>query len=405
MTGAAAPLLEVAGLSKSFPAGRGLLGRATGEVRALDRVSFDVARGETLGIVGESGCGKSTLARCILRLIEPSSGSVAFDGVDVLALAPPLLRQMRRRMQIVFQDATGSLDPRMSVRRLIEEPLVIHGLHAAAERRRRVEEMLSLVGIPPRGAAAPPARFSGGQRQRIGSRARWCWSRSWSCSTSPSRRSTCRCRRRILNLLRDLQDRFRLTYLFIVHDLSVAEYFCDRVAVLYLGRIMEIAGAEALFREARHPYTVSLLSAMPLPTRRHGRARIVLRGEVSPLGAGPMQGCPFQPRCPVGRDRDARTVTPPLRRWATDTMRVPFSGRPDRLTGGIATQCRTSTAGGRSACCRKRGLMPSCCSNPRLLRMRRGWRPGSPRCGGGPGARSRWSPPTPGPRSPPSSAT
>ncbi len=276
-------------------------------------MSFDVARGETLGIVGESGCGKSTLARCILRLIEPSSGSVAFDGVDVLALAPPLLRQMRRRMQIVFQDATGSLDPRMSVRRLVEEPLVIHGLHAAAERRRRVEEMLSLVGIPPRGASAPPARFSGGQRQRIGLARALVLEPELVVLDEPVSALDVSVQAQILNLLRDLQDRFELTYLFIVHDLSVAEYFCDRVAVLYLGRIMEIAGAEALFREARHPYTVSLLSAMPLPTRRHGRARIVLRGEVSPLGAGPMQGCPFQPRCPVGRDREiCRTVTPPL---------------------------------------------------------------------------------------------
>jgi oligopeptide/dipeptide ABC transporter ATP-binding protein len=313
VTVAATPLLDVARLSKSFPAGRGLLGRSTGEVRALDGVSFDVARGETLGIVGESGCGKSTLARCILRLIEPSSGSVFFDGVDILALAPSAMRQIRRRMQIVFQDATGSLDPRMSVRRLVEEPLATHGLHAAAERRRRVDDMLLLVGIQPSAASGPPSRFSGGQRQRIGLARALVLEPQLLVLDEPVSALDVSVQAQILNLLRDLQERFGLTYLFIVHDLSVAEFFCDRVAVLYLGRIMEIAGAEALFREACHPYTVSLLSAMPLPTRRHERERIVLRGEVSPLGVGSVQGCPFQPRCPVGRDREiCRNVTPLL---------------------------------------------------------------------------------------------
>jgi len=295
------PLLQVEGLRKTFSAGGYI-------VRAVDSISITVARGESLGIVGESGCGKSTLARCILRLIEPTAGEVHFDGIDILALDPAAMRQMRRRMQIVFQDGSGALDPRMSARSLVEEPLAIHGLGRSA-RRQAAEQMLALVGIPMQAADDVPARFSGGQRQRIGIARALVLKPDLLVLDEPVSAVDMSVQAQILNLLRDMQDRLHLTYLLIVHNLTVAEFFCDRVAVIYLGRIVEIATSVALARQALHPYTVSLFSGL----RREGQERIVLRGEVSSLGGTPARGCPFQPRCPIGRHRElCSALAPPL---------------------------------------------------------------------------------------------
>ena len=299
-------LLRVEALRRVFAVGgRGILSGRPRSLLAVDGVSFDVARGETFGLVGESGCGKSTLARCILRLIEPDAGSVAFDGIDVLALDASALRRLRRRMQIVFQDTSGALEPRMSVREIVAEPLVIHHVGTASERRARVDDILGLVGIQPALAARKPHEFSGGQRQRIGLARALILNPDFVVLDEPISALDVSIQAQILNLLRDLQEKFTLTFLFIVHDLTVAEYFCDRLAVLYLGRVVELGDRTALFRTPLHPYTACLLSAVPdiEQGRAAVRERILLRGEVSPL-SDRASGCPFRPRCPVGRDRD-----------------------------------------------------------------------------------------------------
>ena len=307
-------LLRVEGLRRVFGARSGglLPGRAL-PVVAVDGVTFDVGRGETFGLVGESGCGKSSVARCVLRLLEPDAGAVTLDGVDVLALGRGALRRLRRRMQIVFQDTSGALEPRMSVREIVAEPLVVHRDGAASERRARADEMLDLVGIPPALKTRKPHELSGGQRQRIGLARALILNPDFVVLDEPISALDVSIQAQILNLLRDLQERFALTYLFIVHDLRVAEYFCDRLAVLYLGRIVELGERAALFREPLHPYTACLLSAVPEPGQRAGRERILLHGEVSPSVDRP-KGCLFQPRCPVGRDRDrCAREAPPLR--------------------------------------------------------------------------------------------
>jgi oligopeptide/dipeptide ABC transporter ATP-binding protein len=280
-------------------------------LRAVDGVSFTVRRGETFGIVGESGCGKTTLSRAILRLVEPTSGSVTFDGVDVRGLDDAALRRLRRRMQIVFQDPVGSLDSRMSARALVQEPLEIHGIDGASE---RAAEMLELVGIPAHQHDRRPYAFSGGQRQRIGVARALVVRPELVFLDEPISALDVSIQAQVLNLLRRLQDELGLTYVFIVHDLAVAEYFCDRVAVLYRGAVVELGSREALFREPLHPYTASLLSAVPVPDPVVGRRRerIVLRGDVAPL-EGNAVGCRFRSRCPVGRDREiCATVSPPL---------------------------------------------------------------------------------------------
>jgi oligopeptide/dipeptide ABC transporter ATP-binding protein len=288
--------------------------RGNKELRAVDGVSFDVSREETFGLVGESGCGKSTLARCILRLIEPSSGQVYLNGTELRSLGPAELRRMRRRMQIVFQDPYSSLDPRMSVRAIVEEGLVIHGIDSRAERDRRAREMLELVGITPAQMNRKPHEFSGGQRQRVGIARALVLHPELVVLDEPISALDVSIQAQVLNLLRRLQKQLGLTYIFIIHDLSVAEYFCDRVAVLYLGAVMELADRETLFQAPLHPYTVSLLSAVPIPdpASERRRSRIVLRGEVSALGER-LTGCRFRPRCPLGRDREiCATQEPPL---------------------------------------------------------------------------------------------
>ena len=307
-------LLWIDRLAKTFRLGGARGDHGPGVIRAVDNVSFDVRKGETFGLVGESGCGKSTLARCILRLVQPTSGRVLLEGADLLGLGTTEMRRVRRRMQIVFQDPYASLDPRMSARGIVEEPLVIHGIGDREERRRRASEMLELVGITPVQMTRKPHEFSGGQRQRIGVARALVLHPEVVILDEPISALDVSIQAQVLNLLRRLQEQLDLTYLFIIHDLAVAEYFCDRVAVLYLGAVVELADREAIFRRPLHPYTVSLLSAVPIPdpASERRRQRIVLRGEVAPVSSEP-RGCRFQPRCPVGRDRDVcRQQEPPL---------------------------------------------------------------------------------------------
>jgi oligopeptide/dipeptide ABC transporter ATP-binding protein len=294
-------LLWVDRVEKTFRLRGSRFARSAELLRAVDDVSFDVRRGETFGLVGESGCGKSTLARCVLRLIEPTAGRVHLGGTELVSLDGTELRRMRRRMQIVFQDPSASLDPRMSARAIVEEALVIHGIPGRAE---RAAEMLALVGITPAQMLRKPHEFSGGQRQRIGVARALVLHPELVILDEPISALDVSIQAQVLNLLRDLQERLELTYVFIVHDLVVAEYFCDRLAVLYRGAVAELGDPERLFRAPLHPYTVALLSAVPIPDRsgERRRRRIVLRGELAPLSAR-LRGCRFQPRCPLGRER------------------------------------------------------------------------------------------------------
>ncbi len=307
-------LLWVERLEKAFRLRRSRVFRGgVEELRAVDGVSFDVRSGETFGLVGESGCGKTTVSRCVLRLTEPTGGRVFFAGGDVRALAGGELRALRRRMQIVFQDPYASLDPRMSVRSIVEEPLVVHGIGTPAERRLRGRELLELVGISAEQLQRKPHEFSGGQRQRIAIARALVLRPELVVLDEPVSALDVSIQAQVLNLLRELQRELRLTYVFIVHDLSLAEYFCDRLAVLYLGAVVEIGDREQLFREPLHPYTVALLSAVPVPdpASERRKRRIVLSGELAPVSE--RRGCRFRPRCPVGRDRDVcATDEPPL---------------------------------------------------------------------------------------------
>jgi peptide/nickel transport system ATP-binding protein len=302
MTAARQPLLRVSGLQKLFPIRKGFLKRTVGHVRAVDGVNFHIDEGETLGLVGESGCGKTTTARCILRAIEPTAGEVFMrvaDGsvVEVGKLRRAELRALRREMQMIFQDPFTSLNPRMTLLDLVGEPLLVHGLRSRREREERVADLLRRVGLRPEYMRRFPHAFSGGERQRIGIARALALHPRLVVADEPVSALDVSVQAQILNLLLDLQSELRLTYLFVAHDLSVVRHISNRVAVMYVGRMVELAETEELFSRPRHPYTAALLSAVPEPDPRRRSQRIVLQGEVA-NPAAPPGGCYFHPRCP-----------------------------------------------------------------------------------------------------------
>ena len=304
------PLLEVRNLVKHFPVGGGFLSRREGVVRAIEGVSFTLYRGETLGLVGESGCGKTTTGRCILQLERATSGEIVFEGVDLTKQSDEQLRTLRRRMQVIFQDPYSSLNPRMTIGQILEEPLRVHRLiEGKRARSERVRELLSQVGLLPQHAARYPHQMSGGQRQRVGIARALAMEPSLIICDEPVSALDVSIQAQIINLLEQLQAQLGLTYLFIAHDLSVVRHISDRVAVMYLGRIVELADRQALYEAPAHPYTRALLSAVPIPDPQleATRERTVLRGEVpSPLS--PPSGCVFHPRCPMAESRCAAQI-------------------------------------------------------------------------------------------------
>ena len=366
--GAARPLLEVRDLKKHFPIRKGLFSSVVGHVKAVDGVSFDIMAGETLGLVGESGSGKTTVGRCLLRLIEPTSGSVRFDArgmneqlrasagsdgyLDVVPLGRNDLRALRRDMQIIFQDPYASLNPRMTVGSIIGEPLTIHGLARGREKEERVAHLLETVGLDPRYQKRYPHEFSGGQRQRIGVARALALEPKFIVADEPVSALDVSVQAQVVNLLQDLQERLGLTYLFIAHDLSVVEHISDRVAVMYLGRIVELATSDELNGNPLMPYTIALLSAVPKADPDAPRDRIILTGDI-PTPINPPSGCHFRTRCPHAFDRCV-VEEPALREvrpghWAAchlidEQGRLPEGVRPATLTRGTAAATRPRPA-------------------------------------------------------------
>ncbi len=308
-------LLEVRGLTVHFPITQGvLLDRQVGTVHAVDGVDLDIERGTTLGLVGESGCGKTTLGRAVLRLVEPTAGSVTFDGQDVLSLRGEAMRRLRRRMQMVFQDPLGSLDPRQSVESILSEPMRVHGVARGPEVSRRVRELLDVVGLPASAAVRFPHEFSGGQRQRIGIARALALNPDLIVADEPVSALDVSIQAQIVNLLEELRDRFNMTYLIIAHDLAVVRHVSENVAVMYLGVIVEVAPSNDVYDEPLHPYTIALLSAIPIPdpTVEDTRERILLPGDL-PSPANPPSGCRFHTRCPYRQPVRCHDEVPELR--------------------------------------------------------------------------------------------
>lgn len=296
-------LLEVKNLKKYFPVKAGVFRKTVADVKAVDDISFYVNKGETLGLVGESGCGKSTTGATILRLIEASSGEVYFEGKDVLALNKKEMREIRKEMQIIFQDPYASLNPRMTVGEIVGEPLVIHNLvKNKTERRKKVEQLLDSVGLTSDQMNRYPHEFSGGQRQRVGVARALAVDPKLIIADEPVSALDVSIQAQVINILQDLQKEYGLTYLFIAHDLSVVKHISDRIAVMYLGKIVELTNKYDLYNNPLHPYTQSLLSAIPIPEPKRDKNRIILEGDV-PSPVNPPEGCPFHPRCPKAMDK------------------------------------------------------------------------------------------------------
>jgi oligopeptide transport system ATP-binding protein len=303
MTAQPEVILQVDGLKKYFPIRRGVFQRHVGDVKAVDGVSFDVYRGETLGLVGESGCGKTTTGRTIIRLYEPTGGHVHFEGADLATVRGGPLRQMRRKMQMIFQDPYASLSPRMSVLGIVGEPMEVHRVASGKERKDRVAELLELVGLDPAFMNRYPHEFSGGQRQRIGLARSLALNPDLIICDEPISALDVSIQAQVVNLLEELQDKLGLTYIFIAHDLSMVRHISNRVAVMYLGKIVELTDRDTLYSNPLHPYTQALLSAVPVPDPfiEEKRQRIILEGDL-PSPANPPQGCNFNTRCPVAID-------------------------------------------------------------------------------------------------------
>jgi oligopeptide/dipeptide ABC transporter ATP-binding protein len=311
-TTSTSPLLSVRGLTKHFPIKKGVFGRAAGAVRAVDGVSFDVMPGETLGLVGESGCGKSTTGRMILRLIEPTAGAVEYEGIDLLKLDTKQMRKLRRKIQVIFQDPFSSLNPRMTVGAIVREGLTIHKIAEGSAADARVRQLLDEVGLRAEYVSRYPHEFSGGQRQRIGIARALAVEPSFIVCDEPVSALDVSVQAQVINLMQDLQRDRGLAYLFIAHDLSVVEHIADRVAVMYLGKIVELSKAEDLYREPLMPYTQALLSAVPVPDPTVTKTRVMLEGDV-PSPANPPSGCVFHPRCQhPAKDAACAEIVPPL---------------------------------------------------------------------------------------------
>jgi oligopeptide/dipeptide ABC transporter ATP-binding protein len=310
-------LVEIKGLKKYFPIRKGVLSREVGHVHAVDDVTLSVAKGETLGLVGESGCGKSTLGRCVVRLLEPTEGDIVFEGRSIGSLGARALRPVRREMQMIFQDPYASLNPRKRIGTIIGDPMKIHGIGEGKERKQKVEELLGAVGLSPEHYNRFPHEFSGGQRQRIGVARALALRPKLIVADEPVSALDVSIQAQIINLLESLQDEYDLTYMFIAHDLAVVRHISDRIAVMYLGVIVEVSPADELYRSPLHPYTISLLSAVPIPDPKveADRETIILAGDV-PSPASPPPACRFHTRCPYVQPTRCRTDVPHLRKLA-----------------------------------------------------------------------------------------